>query len=175
MKPFIVFLMFILIGTSCEADEQRGQVLEFIPRQLEIPAALNPRFAWVFEVGTFSTDHERFESITGTPWDDWTRVEPARASLLINESGLDWGFVQELSISAYKGDDPAAAKEIFYNDIIRADAGNRLDLIPTDFDANLGLLDGDEFTLVLELTTLRRQPPQSIPVVIQYSFEGFVE
>jgi len=175
MKPFVVFSLLVLMGISCDADEQRGEELEFIPRQIEIPAGLNPGFAWVFEVGTFTTDHARFESITNTPWDDWARVEPARASLLINETGLDWSFIEEVSLSAYKGDDPATAREIFYRDLIREDVGNRLDLIPTDFDANLGLLDGEEFTLILELTRFRRQASQSIPVVIQYSFEGFVE
>ncbi len=173
MRPFFVFLFLALAVVSCDNDDERGQVLEFTPRQMEIPASLNPVLAWVFEVGTFPTEHARFETITNTPWEDWTRVEPARASLLINEAGLDWSFVQEVSLRAYQGDDPTTAREIFYRDLIREDVGNRLDLIPTDFDANLGLLDGEEFTLILELTRLRRSPPQNLPVVIEYSFEGF--
>lgn len=171
MRLCLVLFVALILSVSCGDDELRGDLLEYTPRQLEVPAGLNPTLSWVFRVGPVSTEHERFESITDTPWDDWTRVEPARASITINESGLNWDFVQEVILRAYT-DDPANAKEVFYLDIIPNNPGNRLNLIPTDFDANLGLLDADEVTFELELAIFS-SPPQNLPVILQYSFEGF--
>jgi len=151
----------------------QGELIEYTPQQLEIPAGLNAINAWVFVIPSVSTEHARIETLTNTPWEDWNRLEPARASLIINESGLNWDFVEEVSIRAYAGDDPTQAKEIFYRDLITTDIGNRLDLIPTDFDANLGILDAEEMTIEVELTRLRASPPQNLPVVFNYSFEGF--
>jgi len=172
MRLFTVLSFVLLVSASCGPEELRGDLLEYQPRQFDIPAGLNNSRAYVFVLGPFSTDHARFESLTSTPWEEWNRVEPARASLSINESGLNWDFLFEVSIRAYNSD-PAEAKEIFYRDLIQENTSNRLDLIPTDFDANLGLLDGEEYFLEVELTRLRRSPPQSLPVVLQYSFEGF--
>lgn len=172
MRIWLAILLVVLLGFSCDKDNPDSDRLEYTPQRVEIPAGLNPVLAWVFEVGPVTTDHARFESITSTPWDDWTRIEPARASLTIAESGLNWSFVQEISLRAYSGD-RSNSKEIFYLANIPTTVGNRLDLIPTDFNANPGLLEMDEITLELELTILRSSPPQNLPVEIRYSFEGF--
>ena len=174
LRYALLFFAAALIFDACDKDQQQGVLLDFTPRQLEIPAGLNPTRLHGFVIGPFSTEHDRFESLTGTVWEDWTRVEPAQASLQINEPGLDWGFALEVSVLAYT-DDPATAKEIFYRDQIPRDVGGRLDLIPTDFDANAGLLEEDEINIIIELRRLLTSPPQNLPVVFRYNFEAFRE
>jgi len=173
MRLSVAFFFVMLVGFSCKDEKLVGELIEYTPQQFDIPAGLNNTRAYVFIIPSVSTEHSRIETLTNTPWEDWDRIEPARASLTINESGLNWDFLLEVSVRAYAGDDPVQAKEIFYRDLIPADIGNRIDLIPTDFDANQGILDAEEITIEVELTRLVSSPPQSLPVIFNYSFEGF--
>ena len=168
----IALLLFASLGLAGCEKEEVGQRLEFQQRQFGIPAGLNPAFAYNLTLNDLSTDHARFEAETGIAWEDWSRVTPARASLIINEPGLDWSFAQEVTLNAYSMSDPDVQREIFYRDQIPLNIGNRLDMIPADFDAR-EILSDDEFGVRLQLRRFNNAPPQSFNVVLQWSFQGF--
>lgn len=145
-----------------------------LPLRAGVPAGLNPVLAHNFVVdAAIPTEHERFARETGVAWEDWARVRPWRASLVITEAGLDWDFAQEVVLKGYR-DDPAVQIELFYNDQIRPGTGQRLDMIPSDLDVK-DVLDGEVYGLVLELRRLRNSPPQSFPLTLEYSYRGFRE
>ena len=170
-RALLLTLACCLALLACQGDDLAGDRLEMLPQRLEIPAGLNPVLSHNFVVGDdIPTEHDRFAAETGVAWDDWSRVTPRRASLFITEPGLDWSFAQEVVLKGYR-DDPAVQVELFYRDQIRSDAGQRLDMIPVEVDLR-DLLDGEEYGLVLELRFLRRSPPQSFPVQLEYNWSG---
>lgn len=172
--PLTLFCGLVALALlGCDGDDgNEDDLLAMLPLRTSIPAALNPILAHNFSLGEdIPTDHARLEAASGTPWEDWARVEPARATLVIPESGLDWGFALEVTLKGYR-DDPSEQVELFYRDQIRDNVGGRLDLIPTEFDAK-DLLGGDAFGLVLEIRRLRNANPQSFPVVLEYSWGGY--
>ena len=164
--------LVLAAATGCQGDDGGlGDRLEMLPLRVGVPAGLNPAFSHNFTIDAeVPTDHERFARETGVAWEDWERVEPRRASLVITEAGLDWSFAREVVLKGYR-DDPAAQVELFYRDPIPTNVGQRLDMIPSDRDVK-GLLDGDTYGLILEIRRLRNAPPQSFPVTLEYSYRG---
>jgi len=163
---------FVVAAASCDKDPI-GNTLPMTVVRYTVPAGLNPVFAHNLALDNISTDHQRLGELTGVPWADWVRVAPQQASLQIIEPGLDWSFAFEVTLKAFT-DDPNNTRELFYRDQIPEDVGSRLDLIPTDFNAK-AVLDEEDVGLILELRRLRNSPPQSIPVSLEWSFEGFTE
>lgn len=155
---------------ACDKDTL-GTRLQLTPLTYSVSAGLNPVLSHTFTVPRVPTERDRFEAETGVAWDDWAGVRPARASLLINEGGLDWSFALEVTVNAYVGTDPRRRVEIFYRDQIPANVGARLDLVPGDLDVQ-ELFSGEEVTVELELRRLLASPPQRLPVVLEWSLEG---
>lgn len=172
MRTILLFLLagLVVMSTACDGDDDPGTRLTMTPLRYTVPAGLNPVLAHNLALSNISTEQARFDQETGVPWEDWARVVPARASLVIQEPGLDWGFAQEVTLRAFT-DDPDRATELFYRDQIPLNVGPQLDMIPSDFDAK-PLLDNPDIGLILELRRLRNSPPQSIPVTLQWSFSG---
>ena len=173
LLPALVAGYLVLYCAACDGDDALGTRLAYPPTQLEIGAGLNPVEAHTFVLPQRSTDHGRLERETGVPWADWQRVTPLRASLRINEPGLGWGFANEVVVRAYT-DDPRVARELFYRDNIFPDEGPLLDLIPSEADVR-DLLDGERVTFVVELRRIAQSPPQSLPVTLEMSFQGYTD
>lgn len=169
---FLGVVFFLLSLGSCNKDPL-GVQLQMTPLQYSVPAGLNPIQAHGFVLSEVSTEHIRFETETGTRWEDWARVNPSQARLIITEPGLDWRFAFEVTLKAFT-DDPNNLKEIFYRDQIPENVGSILTMNGTDFNVK-DLLAGEKFGLVLELRQLISSPPQRLPVRVEYSFSGFRE
>ncbi len=160
----------ILLSASCQDDEVIGTQLDFTPQRLEVPAGLNPILSHSFVLADLSTEHPKFEAQTNKPFSTYTAVVPFRASLSIDEAGLNWGFLQEVSIQAYTTDF-SARREIFYRDQIRQDVGVRLDLIPSELDVR-DLFGDQRVNLIIEFRRLLGSPPQSIPATLTWSLDA---
>ena len=172
--PLLLAVLGALLLSACGDDAPPGTRLTYPPQQFQIGAGLNPVLSHTVVLPRQTTDHARLQRETGVAWSDWTRVVPRRASLQINEPGLDWGFCEEVIIRAFVGEDASVAREIFYRDQIRFDEGPRLDMIPSELDVR-DLLDGPEVTFLVELRRLRQSPRQSLPVTLTLDFGGFAE
>ena len=171
MRPTLILLFCVAVMlAACGDDDPIGTRLTMTPLRYEVPAGLNPILSHNLALDNIPTEQNRFTQETSVPWEDWSRVIPARASLIILESGLDWSFAQEVTLKAFV-DNPDRPIELFYRDQIRPDIGPRLDMIPADFDAKM-ILDNPDIGLILELRRLRNSPPQSIPVTLEWSFSG---
>ena len=173
LLPALAAGLLALACAACDGDEALGTRLAYPPAQLEVDAGLNPVRAHTYTLPEQSTDHGRLERETGVPWADWARVTPQRASLRITESGLGWGFANEVVVRGFT-DDPRAARERFYRDNIFPDEGPLLDLIPSEADVR-DLLDGERVTFVVELRRIAQSPPQSLPVTLEMSFQGYTD
>lgn len=165
----LLTLALTLLTAGCKKDRLPGDRLEFLPLPVGIPAGLNPILSHTFEFADVSTEHARFEQEFDVSWDAYARIEPARASLTITEPGLDWSFADEVIIRIVP--DSGQVREVFYRDQIPRNVGARLDLIPTDLDAS-DLLAGERVTIQVVLERLNAAPPQSLPVLMTWSFEG---
>ena len=170
MGLWLVLACALVASGGCADEEELGTRLDFAPAVLTINAGLNPILSHSFQLRDLSTEHARFEGQHGRAWGAWSRVSPWRASLTINEAGLDWAFVQEVSVQAYR-DDFDARREIFYRDQIRPDVGARLELIPSEADVQ-DLFGGDRVTLVVELRRIAASPPQRIPATLNFSLNA---
>lgn len=173
MANLIRLMLLVVIVTAslgCNRDDGEGVLLRFTPRQLQINAGLDPTFGHFFEIPAVSTEHARFQRETGTGWDDWQAVLPARATLTILEAGLDWSFAEEVIIRAYSDDFPTPV-EIYYRDQIPFNVGQQLELIPADRDVK-ALLASDNVNLVLVLFRLRSTTVQRLPVTMEFSVEA---
>lgn len=168
-----ILLAALLAVAGCDKDSDVGTRLTMTPLRYTVPAGLNPIQAHYLTLNDVPTEQARFTQETTVPWEDWTRVVPARASLIITEPGLDWGFAEEVTLRVFT-DEFARPVEVFYRDQIPRDVGPRLDMIPGDLDVK-PLLDGDDLSLQLEIRRLRGTTVQSLPVTLQWSFSGLRE
>ncbi len=159
-----------LLLSACGDKTEPGTRLQFSPVTFTVGAGLNPILAHSFQIRDVSTEHDRFMRETGNSWGEWSSVVPERASLLINEPGLSWGFAYEVSVQAY-GDNFNQRREIFYRDQIRIDVGSRLDLVPSEADFR-ELLDAPTVNLIIEFKRIGESPSQSIPATLIWSFSA---
>ncbi len=175
LKPSTLAALALTLAASlllagCGEKEVQGTRLQFTPRVFTVGAGLNQAFSHSFQLQRLPTEQDRFERETGKPWGEWKRVVPERASLTVNEAGLNWGFAYEVIVKAYT-DDIREAREIFYRDQIRDNVGPRLDLIPSEIDLK-ELFGGPEINLIVEFRTIKSSPAQSIPATLTWSFSG---
>ncbi len=163
-------LASVLCVSACGDKVEGGTRLQLTPVTFTVGAGLNPIAAHAFRIRDISTEHARFMRETGNSWGEWGSVVPEQATLLINESGLDWNFALEVSVRAYT-DDFRQAREIFYRDQIRNDVGARLDLVPSEADVR-DLLADPNVNIIIEFTRIERSPPQTIPATLVWSFRA---
>lgn len=136
MKKIILFTIIIVSALSFSCNqEQRERLFEMTYSNIafDIPAGLSATFPRVFERDEQLTNINFYLNNAQLDTAMILGINPLFARITSLDNGLDYNFVEEVSVRICPENSTACtiADEVFYIDNLRGRAGSRIDLLPT--------------------------------------------
>jgi hypothetical protein len=162
-------LLPFLILTSCR-KKQEGFEMTY-KRQFDLPVGLDIFATHNFKFNDVACDTSVFFQINNATAAQIKRILPRTMSLRsIFTSATRYDFIKQVEVYVSDNSRPKLTPQIaFYRDDVPLGTGDRLDLIPTEVDFRPFLLEGNRFSIRINVA-LRDYPPRSIETECNFSF-----
>lgn len=163
MKQLIFLVILAISVSSCKKEEEEGFELKYF-LNFDIPAGLNPVQAHFWEIYDIPSEFAAQANVANYTEEDVRRIHSKFLNLnLRNPSNSDYKWIEKIFL--YINTDSLPQAEIGYLEFIPNNAGDQLNLIPSQTDLK-GYLTSEEFDLTIEI-----QPFITSPLTTSNTFD----
>lgn len=164
-----ILLLAIPLLTGCRKKEEGFEM--GYRRQFDIPVGLDIRASHNYSFLNVPSDTAVFFQINNKKASDIKRILPRSMSLQsIFSSANSYDFISQAEVWISDRSRPKLDSQIiFFRDRIPANSDSRIDLVPNDVDLRPFLLEGNRFTVRINIV-LRDYPPRTIETDCSFSF-----
>jgi hypothetical protein len=164
---FLLLSFFML--TSCRKKEEGFEMT--YKRQFDLPVGLDIFASHNFKFNDVACDTSIFFTINNATASQIKRVLPRSMSLRsIFTSATRYDFIKQVEVYVSDNSRPKVTPRIaFFRDDVPLGTGDRLDLIPNEVDLRPFLLEGNRFSIRINIS-LRDYPPRTIETECNFSF-----
>jgi hypothetical protein len=169
-RQFAAFLLLlILILTGCRKKEEGFEMT--YKRQFDLPIGLDIFASHNFKFNDVACDTSIFFTINNATAGQIKRVMPRSMSLRsIFTDANRYDFIKQVEVFVSDNNRPKLTPQIaFFRDDVPFNTGSQLDLVPNNVDLRPFLLEGNRFTIRINIT-LRDNPPRTIETEANFSF-----
>lgn len=173
MRNLIIYIFAITLLISCQRDNRERIFEMFYPNiEFELPAGLSSALPWAYEVQSIPSNISFYLNENNVDTAIIAGINPVSARISALDGGLDYDFVEEVSIRICDEGRKLCtpADEVFYIDNLRGRANTRIDLLPSLRNAKRSLTQG-RFRLEI-VFFLRYTSPYPVSSRLDMTFEA---
>jgi len=155
MKQLIFLIILAISVSSCKKDDEEGFELRY-SINFDIPAGLSPVQAHFWELYDVPTAFFDQADLNNYSEEDVRRIHSKFINLnLRNPSGGDFKWIERIYM--YVNNDSLPRAEIGYLEFVPNNAGDQLNLVPSQTDL-IGYLTEEKFDLIVEIQPFTTSP-----------------
>jgi hypothetical protein len=170
LRQYAAFLLLpFFIGMGCRKKEEGFEMT--YKRQFDLPVGLDIFASHNFKFNDVACDTSIFFTINNATASQIKRVLPRTMSLRsIFTSATRYDFIKQVEVYVSDNSRPNLTPQIaFFRDDVPLGTGSQLDLVPNNVDLRPFLLEGNRFSIRINIS-LRDYPPRSIETECNFSF-----
>ena len=173
MKKAVFFLLLVMLAIGCRQDS--GEFIfemSFPDIRFEVPAGLSTFNSYVYEL-EMDSNIDLYLSSNAADTAAITAINPVFARITALDTGVDFEYIQEMSIRICPvGDEPCTSiDEVFYIDSFNPLSGGRIDFLPSLRNARRDLLE-DRFKLEVVFVRFNYITPYSVLNSLELRFDA---
>jgi hypothetical protein len=170
LRQYCAFLLLLALLTSSCRKKQEGFEMTY-KRQFDLPIGLDVFASHNFKFNDIACDTSVFFQINNATASQIKRILPRSMSLRsIFTSANSYNFIRQVEVYVSDNSRPNVTPQIaFFRDDVPPSTSDRLDLIPNEVDLRPFLLEGNRFSVRINIS-LRDFPPRSIETECNFSF-----
>jgi hypothetical protein len=166
---FAFLLLLTLLMAGCR-KKQEGFEMTY-KRRFDLPIGLDIFASHNFKFNDVACDTSIFFQINNATASQIKRILPRSMSLIsIFTSATRYDFIKQVEVYVSDNSRPKVTPQIaFFRDDVPLGTSDRLDLIPSEVDLRPFLLEGNRFSIRINIS-LRDYPPRTIETECNFSF-----
>jgi hypothetical protein len=170
LRQYFAFLLLLTLLMAGCRKKQEGFEMTY-KRRFDLPIGLDIFASHNFKFNDVACDTSIFFTINNATASQIKRILPRSMSLIsIFTNATRYDFIKQVEVYVSDNSRPKVTPQIaFFRDDVPLGTGDRLDLIPSEVDLRPFLLEGNRFSIRINIS-LRDYPPRTIETECNFSF-----